>query len=448
MTTAIATIPNLPQIEGANLLNLMIVDDERAIREVCRDVAQTLGFHTSIADSAQHAYRVLESNAIDVVLLDLKLPGAGGLEALHQIRERRPDVVIIVVTGYGTVQSAVQAMKNGAYDYVTKPFSMEELRLLLERVSSHLKLKTENRMLREKIKSKQGFGSIVGRAPEMEKLYRIVAKAAYSTHPVLILGESGTGKEIVARSIHYSGAHRDKPFIPVDCGSLVPTLIEAELFGYVKGAFTGATRSKEGLLTVANGGTVFLDEIGELPLDLQAKLLRALQEKEIRPVGATHTQRIDVRILAATNRNLEAAVEQGTFRKDLFYRLNVLTLRIPALRDRMNDIPLLARHFLARLSRANGRQYILSEDAMQLLLSYDWPGNVRELENCLERATAMSTGPALHVGDFPISIQAYVRRTHSFLIFGQLRSSMRLLSAMKRKSVRVLLAIAIFAFVL
>src|SRR6266566_3155706 len=191
MTTAIATIPNLPQIEGANLLNLMIVDDERAIREVCRDVAQTLGFHTSIADSAEHAYRVLESNAIDVVLLDLKLPGAGGLEALHQIRERRPDVVIIVVTGYGTVQSAVQAMKNGAYDYVTKPFSMEELRLLLERVSSHLKLKTENRMLREKIKSKQGFGSIVGRAPEMEKLYRIIAKAAQSTHPVLILGESG-----------------------------------------------------------------------------------------------------------------------------------------------------------------------------------------------------------------------------------------------------------------
>ncbi len=257
MTTAIATIPNLPQIEGANLLNLMIVDDERAIREVCRDVAQTLGFHTSIADSAEHAYRVLESNAIDVVLLDLKLPGAGGLEALHQIRERRPDAVIIVVTGYGTVQSAVQAMKNGAYDYVTKPFSMEELRLLLERVSSHLKLKTENRMLREKIK----FGSIVGRAPEMEKLYRIIAKAAQSTHPVLILGESGTGKEMVARSIHFSGPFRDKPFIPVDCGSLVPTLIESELFGYVKGAFTGAVQSRDGLLAIAEGGTVFLDEV-------------------------------------------------------------------------------------------------------------------------------------------------------------------------------------------
>ena len=406
MTTAIATIPNLPQIEGANLLNLMIVDDERAIREVCRDVAQTLGFHTSIADSAEHAYRVLESNAIDVVLLDLKLPGAGGLEALHQIRERRPDVVIIVVTGYGTVQSAVQAMKNGAYDYVTKPFSMEELRLLLERVSSHLKLKTENRMLREKIKSKQGFGSIVGRAPEMEKLYRIIAKAAQSTHPVLILGESGTGKEMVARSIHFSGPFRDKPFIPVDCGSLVPTLIESELFGYVKGAFTGAVQSRDGLLAIAEGGTVFLDEVGELPVDLQAKLLRAIQEREIRPVGSTRRIAINVRILAETNRDLEQAVAQGTFRRDLYFRLNVLSLRIPPLRERRQDIPLLAAHFLERLSRASGHERSVSDEAMKALLAYDWPGNVRELENCLERACAFTTGPMIQVADLPSSIHS------------------------------------------
>jgi len=406
MTTAIATIPNLPQIEGANLLNLMIVDDERAIREVCRDVAQTLGFHTSIADSAEHAYRVLESNAIDVVLLDLKLPGAGGLEALHQIRERRPDVVIIVVTGYGTLQSAVQAMKNGAYDYVTKPFSMEELRLLLERVSSHLKLKTENRMLREKIKSKQGFGSIVGRAPEMEKLYRIIAKAAQSTHPVLILGESGTGKEMVARSIHFSGPFRDKPFIPVDCGSLVPTLIESELFGYVKGAFTGAVQSRDGLLAIAEGGTVFLDEVGELPVDLQAKLLRAIQEREIRPVGSTRRIAINVRILAATNRDLEQAVAQGTFRRDLYFRLNVLSLRIPPLRERRQDIPLLAAHFLERLSRASGQERSVSDEAMKALLAYDWPGNVRELENCLERACAFTTGPMIQVADLPSSIHS------------------------------------------
>src|SRR5438067_2329217 len=410
MTTAIATIPNLPQIEGANLLNLMIVDDERAIREVCRDVAQTLGFHTSIADSAEHAYRVLESNAIDVVLLDLKLPGAGGLEALHQIRERRPDVGIIVVTGYGTVQSAVQAMKNGAYDYVTKPFSMEELRLLLERVSSHLKLKTENRMLREKIKSKQGFGSIVGRAPEMEKLYRIIAKAAQSTHPVLILGESGTGKEMVARSIHFSGPFRDKPFIPVDCGSLVPTLIESELFGYVKGAFTGAVQSRDGLLAIAEGGTVFLDEVGELPVDLQAKLLRAIQEKEIRPVGSTRRIAINVRILAATNRDLEQAVAQGTFRRDLYFRLNVLSLRIPPLRERRQDIPLLAGHILERLSQTSGRTLELSDDAMKALLAYDWPGNVRELENCIQRCCAMTSGPVIHAVDLPSSISGAPER--------------------------------------
>src|SRR5437867_724460 len=414
MTTAIATIPNLPQIEGANLLNLMIVDDERAIREVCRDVAQTLGFHTSIADSAEHAYRVLESNAIDVVLLDLKLPGAGGLEALHQIRERRPDVVIIVVTGYGTVQSAVQAMKNGAYDYVTKPFSMEELRLLLERVSSHLKLKTENRMLREKIKSKQGFGSIVGRAPEMEKLYRIIAKAAQSTHPVLILGESGTGKEMVARSIHFSGPFRDKPFIPVDCGSLVPTLIESELFGYVKGAFTGAVQSRDGLLAIAEGGTVFLDEVGELPVDLQAKLLRAIQEREIRPVGSTRRIAINVRILAATNRDLEQAVAQGTFRRDLYFRLNVLSLRIPPLRERRQDIPLLAAHFLERLSRASGQERSVSDEAMKALLAYDWPGNVRELENCLERSCAFTSNAIIQVRDLPSDIHG----THNLAVGG------------------------------
>ncbi len=404
MTTAAAISPSVPQIEGANFLNLMIVDDERAIREVCREVAQSLGFTTSVADSAEHAYRVMESQNVDVLLLDLKLPGAGGLEALHRIKERRPDSVVVVVTGYGTVQSAVQAMKNGAYDYVTKPFSMDELRMLLDRVASHLKLRTENRILREKIKSKQGFGSIVGRAPEMEKLYRIIAKAAHSVHPVLILGESGTGKEMVARSIHFSGPFRDKPFIPVDCGSLVPTLIESELFGYVKGAFTGAVQSKEGLLAIAEGGTVFLDEVGELPVDLQAKLLRAIQEKEIRPVGSTKRVTINVRILAATNRDLEQAVAQGTFRRDLYFRLNVLSLRIPALRERRQDIPLLAGYFLDRLSRACGTERTLSDEAMKVMMAYDWPGNVRELENCLERSCALTTGPVIQLADLPGAI--------------------------------------------
>src|SRR3954469_7911832 len=364
MTTAAAvTMPIMPPVAGANLLNLLIVDDERAIREVCREVAQTLGFTTTVADSAEHAYRLLESQNIDAVLLDLRLPGAGGLEALRQIRSRRPEAVVILVTGYGTVQSAVQAMKNGAYDYVTKPFSMEELRVLLERVSVHMKLKSENRLLREKIKSKQGFGSIVGRAPEMEKLYRIIAKAAHSNHPVLILGESGTGKEMVARAIHFSGPFHAKPFIPVDCGSLVPTLIESELFGYVKGAFTGAVQSRDGLLAIAEGGTVFLDEIGELPVDLQSKLLRAIQEREVRPVGSTKRIPINVRILAATNRDLEQAVAQGGFRRDLYFRLNVLSLKIPPLRDRRQDIPLLTSYFMEGLSRSSGHERTLSDEA-------------------------------------------------------------------------------------
>jgi len=271
-------------------------------------------------------------------------------------------------------------------------------------VSGHLKLKTENRTLREKIKSKLGFGSIVGRSPEMEKLYRMIAKAAYSSHPVLILGESGTGKEMVARSIHFSGPFHDKPFIPVDCGSLVPTLIESELFGYVKGAFTGAVQSRDGLLAIAEGGTVFLDEVGELPVDLQAKLLRSIQEREIRPVGSTKRIPINVRILAATNRDPEQAVAQGAFRRDLYFRLNVLSLKIPPLRERRQDIPLLIGHFLERLSRASDHERTLNDGAMKALLAYDWPGNVRELENCLERACAFTSGPMIQIGDLPNAI--------------------------------------------
>ena len=392
MTAAPGTAPNPLQLQGANFLNLLVVDDERSVRDVCREVAQSLGFNTSVAESAENAYRQLDAQSIDVVLLDLKLPGVGGFEALHQIKERRPDAVVVVVTGYGTVQSAVQAMKNGA----------------------HLKLKTANRSLREQIKSRQGFGNMVGRSPEMEKLYRIIAKAAQSSHPVLILGESGTGKEMVARSIHFSGPCADKPFIPVGCGSLVPTLIESELFGYVKGAFTGAMQAKDGLLAIAEGGTVFLDEVGELPVDLQAKLLRAIHEKEIRPVGSTKRIAINVRILAATNRDLEQAVAQGMFRRDLYFRLNVLSLRIPALRERRQDIPLLAGFFLDRLSRTSGQERTISEEALKILLAYDWPGNVRELENCLERSCAFTSNSIIQVRDLPSDIHG----THNLVVGG------------------------------
>lgn len=407
-------VPVRKQISGAELMNLLVIDDEKAVRESCRDAAQLNGFNTLVAESAEQAYKYLETQSIDIVLLDLKLPGASGLEALREVKKRRPDAAIIIITGYATVSSAVQAMKQGAFDYITKPFTLEELRLLLERATEDLKRVTSKRALREDMRSKQGFGSLIGKAPEMERLYRIITKAAQSSHPVLIIGESGTGKELVARSIHYSGPNRDKPFIPVDCGALVPTLIESELFGYVRGAFTGAVRSKEGLFQIANGGTVFLDEIGELPVDLQAKLLRAIQEHEIRPVGSTKRLPIDVRILAATNRDLETEVAEGNFRRDLYFRLNVLTLRIPSLRERKQDIPLLVEHFLERMSRSNGTKKTLNEEAMKALMNYDWPGNVREIENCIERTWALSSQPTLNFPDLP----TYIKNTHEMKTVG------------------------------
>ena len=402
---ATAEITSTHEIAGANLLNLLVVDDERTVREGCRDAAHIAGFNTFIADSAEHAGKMLDEQAIDIVLLDLRLPGVNGLEALKTIKSRQPNAVVIVMTGFATVSSAVQAMKYGAFDYISKPFTLDELRVMLERGIDELKMTTEKRVLRERLRSKHGFGSIIGRSPEMEKLYRIIAKAAQSTHPVLISGESGTGKELVARSIHYSGPCHDKPFIPVDCGSLVPALIESELFGYARGAFTGAVRAKEGLLSIAQGGTIFLDEVGDLPVDLQAKLLRAIQEKEIRPVGSTKRLPINVRILAATNRDLEEAVAEGTFRRDLYFRLNVLTLKIRPLRERKQDIPLLVDHFLDRLARTSGVTRSMSNEAMRALEAYDWPGNVRELENSIDRACALSSGPTIQTADLPSPVQ-------------------------------------------
>ena len=386
-------------------LSLLIVDDELAIRSACREVAEEMGFKIFLAESASAARRHLEANTIDVVLLDIKLPGPDGLALLLKIKEQQAETEVIMITGHATVDSVLTAMKSGAYDYLRKPFTLEELRTLLERVTQHLRVSLENRITREHLKTNPGYAGIVGRSPEMEKLYRIIAKVASSRHPVLIHGESGSGKEMVARAIHSSGPYRDKPFIPVDCGSMTPAMIESELFGYVKGAFTGAVRSKEGMLCLAQGGTVFLDEIAELPVDLQAKLLRAMQEKEIRPLGSTRPTPIDVRIIAATTRDLDMAIHQGSFRRDLYFRLNVVSLRLPQLRERKEDIRLLTDHFLDRISRSMGVRYTITPEAVKQLQAYDWPGNVRELENCLERAAALSSGPMLNVNDLPVQVQ-------------------------------------------
>jgi two-component system response regulator HydG len=409
----IPTTPAGPQAGPARVppqphplpLHLLVVDDDTSVRSACSEIASTLGFITETADSLTTARRALAHSPVDLVLLDLKLPGGSGLTLLDEIHAHHPQTIVVVMTAFATVDSAVEAMRTGAGDYLTKPFTLEQLSATLERAAHRRTFDLESRLLRERLRTGVGMGNLVGRSPAMEKLYRILSKVAFSTHPVLILGESGTGKELVARSIHDNGPNAAKPFIPVDCGSLVPTLIESELFGHIKGAFTGANRSKTGLLASAAGGTVFLDEIGELPLDLQTKLLRALQEKEVRPVGANHSVPIDARILAATNRDLAHMVETGRFRKDLFFRLNVVNLSIPPLRERKADIPLLGAHILERLARDNGRTYTFAEDVLPLLMTFDWPGNVRELEHAIERACALSSGPVLHLGDFPTQLQ-------------------------------------------
>ena len=398
--------------ERPGRLHILIVDEDAAVRSACCEIAARRGFTPHAVENLATARSLLHGNSVDILLLDLKSPAGPGLQLVEEVKMLHPEMAVIVMTAFATVSSAVEAMRTGADDYLTKPFTLEELAAVLERAGEGRKTDVASRQLRDKLRTEEGLGNIIGRSGEMERLYRILSKVAQTSHPVLILGESGTGKELVARSIHVNGPNAAKPFLPVDCGSLVPTLIESELFGYVKGAFTGANRSKDGLLACAEGGTVFLDEIGELPLDLQAKLLRALQEKEIRPVGATHRIPIKVRILAATNRDLATMVEQGRFRKDLYYRLNVVSLRIPPLRERREDIPLLAAHFLNRMKATGGAALSLSDEVLRTMVDYPWPGNVRELENSIERASALSSVDVLHIGDLPTQLRDFHMHAH------------------------------------
>ncbi len=401
----IRAMDSIPHHATAPPLHLLVVDPDPAVRSACAEIAAGLGYAVGSSGEMGQARNLLRGRAADILLVNLPYGSSQGLELVAEVKALYPDMTVIVMTASSSVNSAVEAMRCGASDYLTKPFAMDELSTVLDRAAANHTTSSATRQLRERLRLSNGLGAMIGRSAEMEKLYRILSKVAQSSHPVLILGESGTGKELVARTIHAYGPNAQKPFLPVDCGSLVPTLIESELFGYVKGAFTGANRSKDGLLVSAEDGTVFLDEIGELSMDLQAKLLRALQEREVRPVGATHRMPIKARIVAATNRDLPAMVEKGTFRKDLFYRLNVVNLRLPALRDRREDIPLLAAHFLDHISREHGRKFTLSDEVLRTMMRHDWPGNVRELENAVERACAMSSGPVLRLGDLPTQLQ-------------------------------------------
>jgi two-component system response regulator HydG len=386
-------------------LRVLVVDADEASRSACVEVAASLGYDASGIAAMDRARTGLSEHPADIVLIDLPRNSDAGLETVAEINALFPGIAVIAMAPVNSASVALAAVHCGATDYLNKPFTIDELESALERAGGQTQIDAEARQLRERMRQHEGMGQIIGHAPQMDKLYRILSKVAQTTHPVLILGESGTGKELIARTIHNFGPNAEKPFLPVDCGSLVPTLVESELFGYVKGAFTGAHHAKDGLLVAAGGGTVFLDEIGELSLDLQAKLLRALQEREVRPVGATHRVPIKARILTATNRDHAAMVERGAFRKDLYYRLNIVNLRLPPLRDRRDDIPMLVAHFLNKINRSHPSRFSIHDDALRAMMHYDWPGNVRELENAVEHGATMTSGGEIQLGHLPTQLQ-------------------------------------------
>ena len=385
-------------------VRLLVVDDEQSIRRLCMTIGQGLGFECADAEDAEAALTRVSVDPPEIVLTDLRLPNLSGADLLRQIKGQWPSTEVVIMTGYGSIESAVEIMKLGAYDYIAKPFRVEEMRLLLGRLAEKVRLVRENRVLRQTVDTEKHLDGIIGDSVKIREVLRVIGRLQDSHTPVLICGESGTGKELVARAIHYNGAFAQKPFVAVDCGALVPTLMESDLFGHEKGSFTGALKSKAGLFQAADGGTIFLDEIGELPLELQAKLLRVLQEKEVRPVGSNRNISVQVRVIAATNRDLEAAIRAGTFRKDLFFRLNVVAVHLPPLRERLSDIPMLVDSLLER--HAPGENVQLTAAAMKLLMRYDWPGNVRELENCINRALTLGDRRQIVVNDLPPALTA------------------------------------------
>ncbi|ACY18329.1 sigma-54-dependent transcriptional regulator [Haliangium ochraceum] len=376
---------------------ILVVDDERGIRALCSDVLRRAGHEVEVADTGTAGLAAAKAKRFDLIFCDINLPGVDGLTMLPSLLEREDPPTVILITAFPSVETAVRGMKLGARDYLTKPFTPDELRMVCRRALSEDAMRRENAELRHAL----AYGNLVGQSPAMLQLKKTVAKVAGADINVLVMGESGTGKELVARALHYQGARAGRAFVPVNCGALVDSLLESELFGHVRGAFTGAEQAKRGLFLAADGGTLFLDEIGELPLALQPKLLRALQDGEIKPVGGLEPQRVDVRVVAATNRDLQEAVAQGSFREDLFYRLNVITIEVPALRERREDVPVLAQHFAASAARRARRACPdISPAALEWLAAQPWPGNVRQLENAIERAVVLAAGNTLGIEDF------------------------------------------------
>ncbi len=385
---------------------ILVVDDDAVARELLAEALKKEGYDVEAFGSGEEAIARGREGRVDLVLTDIRMGAVDGLTVLREFKRMSQDTAIVVLTAFGSLEGAIEAIKQGAYDYLAKPFKKEEIKLVVQRSLDHCRLLRENTKFREELKSKDEWSPLVGSSPAMLEVYKLVARVSESKSTVLLQGESGTGKELIARAIHGNSPRRDKPFVPVNCGALPDTLLESEMFGYEKGAFTGAVGTKTGLFESANGGTLFLDEVGELGQALQVKLLRVMQDHEVRRVGGTHSIKVDVRIIAATNRDLEQFVKEGKFRDDLFYRLNVVRITLPSLTERREDIPMLAHHFLQKCAAGTTTAVRgFHPDTMDLLNRYRWPGNVRELENAIERAVSLSHGPLLTPDDLPAPVR-------------------------------------------
>ncbi len=384
---------------------ILVVDDEQGMRDFLSIMLKKEGYDVVAAENGEHALKAIHAEIYDLVITDVKMPKVDGIEVLRTVKEISPETVVIVITAFATTDTAVQAMKLGAYDYITKPFKVDEIKLIIQKALEKRHLRKENLLLRREIAARVGFENFIGKSSAMQKVFSLIRQVADTKSTVLISGESGTGKELVARAMHYSSLRKDKPFVTVNCGALPETLLESELFGYMRGAFTGATSNKQGLFEAANGGTIFLDEISATTLNLQIKLLRVIQERTFMRVGGTTDLKVDVRIIAASNKDLQAEVAKGVFREDLYYRLNVIPIHLPPLRERKEDIAVLIEHFLSKFTSTGKEQKKITNDALKLFMNYRWPGNVRELENTIERLVILASGDTIRVEHIPDSLK-------------------------------------------
>ena len=375
---------------------ILVADDEQSMREFLDIMLKKEGYKVSLAANGEEVVKLMEKDIFDLILMDIRMPRLDGISTLKKIKVISPETIVIMITAYASADTAIKAMKEGAYDYIMKPFKVEEIKLIIKNALEKKNLQKENILLKQVVRDRYHFENIIGQSSKMLDLYKLLEKVAPTKTNILVTGESGTGKELVAKAIHYNSPRKEKPFVTLNCGAIPETLIESELFGHMKGAFTDAIATKKGLFEVADEGTIFLDEISELPLLMQVKLLRVLQDREFKRVGGTEDIRVDVRIISATNKNLEEAVREKRFREDLFYRLNVIQVKLPLLRERREDIPLLAMHFLRKYSEELNKNFLtISPESLRILLNYDYPGNVRELQNIIERAVALESSQEL-----------------------------------------------------